>query len=123
MAMQWNLGGWLGAQLGSTCWILIAGLLALQHDQRVGATVLVLFALPNLIGWRLWASRGRLSPVGAARSLILTAGLFGLATVYVLERGGVWDAIQVGGRTSTGVAYGAIVAVVAGLLFLFNRLR
>jgi hypothetical protein len=123
MSMQWNLGGWLGAQFGSTCWILVAGLLALQHDRGVAVTVLVLFAVPNLIGLRLWASRDRLSPVNASRTLITAAGLFGLAAVYVLDSGGVWEVIQVGGRTSAGMAYGTILVVVAGLLFLFHRLR
>ncbi len=123
MPMQWNLGGWLGTQLGGTCWILVAGLLALQHDRRVAVIALVLFTLPNLIGLRLWRSRDRLSPVNALRTLIIAVGLFGLAAVYVLDSGGVWEAIQVGGRASAGMAYGTILVVVTGLLVLFSRLR
>ena len=123
MPVQWNLGGWLGAQLGSTCWMLIAAILTLPHDRGVAATVFILFAIPNLIGLRLWRSRDRLSPRNAMRTLILAAGLFGLAAVYVLDSGGVWEAIQVGGRASAGTAYGTILVVIAGLLFLFSRLR
>lgn len=123
MPMRWNLGGWLGAQLGGTCWILVAGLLALQHDRGVAMTTLVLFALPNLIGLKLWTSRDRLSPVNAIRTLIIAVGLFGLAAVYVLDSGGVWEAIQVGGRASAGMTYATILVLVAGLLVLFSRLR
>ena len=106
MPMRWNLGGWLGAQLGGTCWILIAGLLALQHDRGVAVVTLALFALPNLVGLRLWTSRDRLSPINALRTLLMAVGLFGLAAVYVLDSGGVWEAIQVGGRASAGMDVG-----------------
>ncbi len=85
--------------------------------------VLGLFAIPNLIGLRLWTSRDQLSPIKAIRMLIFAAGLSGLATVYLLDGAGVWEAIQTGGRASAGMAYWTILAVVAGLLFLFSRLR
>lgn len=121
-AFQWNLGGWLGGQLGGTCWILIAALMAFPRDPRVGAIVLALFLIPNVIGWRLWAARERLSPLKGTQAMVLVAGVSGAAAVYALDRAGVWDAIQVGGHVSTGGTYGIIALVVAGLLLLFHSL-
>ena len=117
---QWNLGGWLGGQLGGTCWILVAAVMTFSRDSQVAAVLLGLFAAPNLIGWRLWAARDRLSPLRAMQALVFIAGAFGLAAVFVLERSDLWDAIQVGGRASASSMCGVILAVVAGLLALFH---
>ena len=119
-SFQWNLGGWLGGQLGGTCWILVAAIMAFSRDPQIAAVLLGLFAAPNLIGWRLWAARARLSPLKAMQALVLIAGAFGLAAVFVLERSNLWDAIQVGGRTSASSMYGVILTVVATLLALFH---
>ena len=43
--MKWNLGGWLGSQIGGTCWMVIAGVLAMRYDTAAGAGVLALFGL------------------------------------------------------------------------------
>ncbi len=121
-AFHWNLGGWLGAQLGGTCWILVAGLLAIRHEASVGVTVLALFVLPNLIGWRLWRSQERLSAYRDLQAMALVAGAFGLAAVYVLDGSGLWETIQVGGRASAGRVYLIIIGVVAALLVLFRSI-
>lgn len=121
-AFQWNLGGWLGGQLGGTCWILVAAAMAFPHEPRVATIVLGLFLLPNLIGWRLWAARDRLAALRGMQIMVLVAGAFGVATVYVLDRSGLWEAIQVGGQASSAATYAVIVGVVAGLLLLFHTL-
>ena len=119
-AFQWNLGGWLGGQIGGTCWILVAALMTFPRDPRLGSVLLVLFTIPNVVGWRLWAARERLSPLRGIQTMVIVAGAFGLMTVFALERGGLWDAIQVGGRASAGATYGVIVIVVIALLTLFH---
>ena len=59
--MQWNLGGWLGAQLGSTVWILVAGILSLWVDVNTAIVVITLFVLANAIGSTIWRRREKLS--------------------------------------------------------------
>ena len=116
---QWNLGGWLGAQLGGTCWILIAGLFALPSDTQVGLTVITLFVIPNVIGWRFWRARNRWSAYRALQIMILVEGAFGLMAVYVLDRVGLWETIQQGGTVSAEATYGIILIVIASLMGMF----
>ena len=117
--MQWNLGGWLGGQLGGSVWMLVAGLLSFSEDPIAAATVIVLFALANLIGTMLWRRRERLSPYAAIQMLLPVLGVFGLAAVFVLDRAGVYETIQIGGTISARATYAAIVLVVAALMLIF----
>ena len=59
--MGWNTGGWLGAQIGGSCWMLVAGLLSIPANQTAAITVLGLFGLANLAGWLIWRCRDSLS--------------------------------------------------------------
>ena len=117
--MQWNIGGWLGGQLGGSVWMLVAGLLSFSEDPLAASTVIVLFALANLIGTMLWRRRERLSPYAAIQMLLPMLGIFGLAAVSVLDRAGVYETIQIGGTISAQATYSAIVLVVALLMLIF----
>ena len=117
--MQWNLGGWLGGQLGGSVWMLVAGLLSLSEDPIAAATVIVLFVLANFIGTMLWRRRDRLSPYAAIQLLLPVLGVSGLAAVFVLDRAEVYETIQIGGTISARATYATIVLVVAALMLIF----
>jgi hypothetical protein len=117
--MGWNLGGWLGGQVGGTAWILIAGILAYHKNPDTGMIVLVLFALANLIGFVLWGLRSRFSVHAGLQTLIVMVGVFGAAAVYVLDRADLWEAIQIGGVVSANATYGIIALMVLALMILF----
>lgn len=117
--MQWNLGGWLGAQLGCTAWILVAGVLSLRVDLDTGLVVIALFIVANGIGMAIWRSRERLSAHAGLQMLVPIIGVVGLAAVYVLDRAGIYETIQVGGTVSARSSYGAIISVVAALMLMF----
>lgn len=117
--MQWNLGGWLGGQLGGSVWMLVAGLLSLSEDPIAAATVIVFFVLVNFIGTMLWRRRERLSPYAAIQLLLPVLGVSGLAAVFVLDRAGVYEKIQIGGTISARATYATIVLVVAALMLFF----
>jgi hypothetical protein len=125
--MQWNLGGWLGAQLGSTVWILVAGILSFRADASTALTVIALFIAANIIGFAIWRRRGRMSAYTGIQILLPIVGVAGLATVYVLENSGIYESIQVGGTVSARSTYGLIILVVAVLMlnfwFQFGRER
>ncbi|KAA3628962.1 MAG: hypothetical protein DWQ09_06240 [Proteobacteria bacterium] len=55
--MHWNAGGWFGAQIGATVWMLVAAVLTAIRDPSTGVVVLLLFVVPNVIGLMLWLSR------------------------------------------------------------------
>jgi len=116
--MQWNAGGWFGAQIGATVWMLVAGVLAGIRNVPAGLILLALFAIPNLIGFVLWKRR-RLSCYASTQLLIAAAGVCGLLAVYVLERANAWTQIQSGPAVSAGSTYWLIAAVYGGLLLLF----
>ena len=46
-AFNWNKGGWLGAQLGGTCWLFILGVLIAPQDPLAGAVTLFCFGDPT----------------------------------------------------------------------------
>jgi hypothetical protein len=117
--MQWNLGGWLGAQLGSTVWILVAGILSLWADITTAVVAIGLFVLANVIGMVIWRRRDRLSAYAGIQILLPIVGAVGLAATYVLERSNIFESIQVGGTVSARSTYGIIILVVGALMLMF----
>lgn len=117
--MQWNIGGWLGAQVGSTVWILVAGILSLWVDVNTAIVVISLFVLANVVGMLIWKRRDKMSAYAGIQILLPIVGTAGLATVYVLERSNIYESIQVGGTVSARSTYGIIILVVAVLMLMF----
>ena len=117
--MQWNIYGWLGGQLGGSVWMLVAGLLAYSSDPMAAATVFVFFAVANLVGVILWRRKDSLSPYAGIQILVPVLGALGLAAVYVLDRAGIYEAIQIGGAVSARGTYIIIALVVAALMLMF----
>jgi hypothetical protein len=117
--MRWNIGGWLGAQVGGTVWILVAGILSLWIDVNTAVVVIGLFVLANVVGMLIWKRRDKMSAYAGIQILLLIVGAAGLATVYMLERSNIYEAIQVGGTVSARSTYGIIVLVVAALMLMF----
>lgn len=118
--MEWNPGRWLGAQLGSTVWMLVAGLLSLRSDIGTALVVIGLFVLANACGLLIWRGRDRLSAYSGIQMLLPIVGVAGLAAVYALERAGIWEAIQVGGTVSARATYGIIILTLMALMLLLH---
>ena len=116
--MNWNVGGWFGGQLGATLWMLVAGILTAIRDLPTGIFVVLLFAIPNVVGMVLWLSR-RLSCYASTQLLIGVSSICGLVTVYVLENAKIWMQIQTGAQVSAQSSYWIIGLVYGGLLLMF----
>ncbi len=117
--IRWNLGGWLGAQLGGTLWILVAGILSLWVDVTTAVAVIGMFVVANMIGMGIWRRREKLSAYAGIQILLPIIGAVGLAAVYALERSGIYESIQVGGTISARSTYGIIILVVPALMLMF----
>ncbi len=117
--IRWNLGGWLGAQLGGTLWILVAGILSLWVDVTTAVAVIGMFVVANMIGMGIWRRREKLSAYAGIQILLPIIGAVGLAAVYALERSGIYESIQVGGTVSARSTYGIIILVVPALMLMF----
>ena len=117
--MRWNLAGWLGAQVGGTAWVLVAGILSLWPDVTTGVAIIALFVLANVIGMAIWRRREKLSAYAGIQILLPIVGVVGLTAVYALERSGIYKSIQVGGAVSARSTYGIIILVVPALMLMF----
>jgi len=116
--MYWNAGGWFGGQIGATAWMLVAGILTAIRDFPIGMLVVVLFAIPNVVGVTLWLSR-KLSCYASTQFLIGVSGVCGLVTVHVLESANAWMQMQAGGQVSAQSSYWIIGLVYGGLMLMF----
>lgn len=117
--MQWNLGGWLGGQLGGTAWILVAAILSFRVDVTTAVLVIALFLIANIIGIAIWRRRDRLSAYAGIQIFLPILGAVGLAAVYVLQSARIFEAIQVGATVSARSTYFIIILVIAALMLMF----
>jgi hypothetical protein len=85
---QWNLGGWFGAQIGSTLWLFIMGGILVSKDLVPGLVVIGCGLAPNLLGFLLWGRRDRIAPYTAIQTLFLVMGLCTLLAFIAIDSSG-----------------------------------
>ncbi len=117
--LSWNRGGWLGGQVGGSCWMLVAGLLSIPANLDAAIAVLGLFALANFLGWLVWRRRESLSPYKGLQMLIPILGATGIAAVYVLDSAGIYESIQVGASVTASETIAVLIGVVVVLMIMF----
>ncbi len=67
----WNAGGWFGATIGSTLWLLALGVGVLSEDRTAAVVVVATFIAANLWGILLWRRRARLSAYAGLQWLLV----------------------------------------------------
>lgn len=117
--LSWNRGGWLGGQVGGSCWMLVAGLLSIPANLAAAIAVLGLFALANFLGWLVWRRRDSLSPYKGLQMLIPILGATGIAAVYVLDSAGIYESIQIGASVTASETVAILIGVVVVLMIMF----
>jgi len=117
--LSWNRGGWLGGQVGGSCWMLVAGLLSIPANLDAAIAVLGLFALANFLGWLVCRRRESLSPYKGLQMLIPILGATGIAAVYVLDSAGIYESIQVGASVTASETIAVLIGVVVVLMIMF----
>src|SRR5688572_21378445 len=88
-ALVWNAGGWFGAQLGSTLWLFILGVVLLPRDETGAFLSFGGFALLNLWGRFLWGRRARLGPHAGFQLFLGAASVVFAAVVLALRARGL----------------------------------
>lgn len=86
---QWNTWAWFGAQVGSTLWMLILGIMYCFKDLTIAGIVLGCFLAANAIGLGMWLRRDQLLPYPAIQVLILVIGLATAAIFITLDFFGI----------------------------------
>ena len=90
-AFHWKAGGWFGAQVGSTFWLVVLGVLvSWRGDSAAGTAVIALAVAANGIGLILWEHRGRLRPYPAMLALVGVVGAAALVAFALLDRSSLW---------------------------------
>lgn len=75
---QWNAGGWLGAAVGGTAWMVVtAGFLVSNQEVVVAAVPFSCFLITSLFAYGLWMRRERLDPF---LSLMALLGVLSITT-------------------------------------------
>ncbi|MHC5542335.1 hypothetical protein ACYOEI_29275 [Singulisphaera rosea] len=82
---QWNKGGWIGAQVGCTAWMLVGAVLASFQSARVALVWFACFVLANAASIWLWTRRDRLRAVRGVQLQILVCGVCGLLALVAFD--------------------------------------
>jgi len=106
---QWNTVGWFGAQIGSTLWLLLLGMILLNKTVIIGSIILLFFILPNMMGWIIWNERHRIDPYPAIQALMGVIGFSSLFAVIILDLSSYITKLEPGMRDSPKQAYGYLL--------------
>lgn len=93
-SLQWNAGGWLGAQVGGTLWMLILGCVLMFQGEGAGSALLAAGIAGNLVGAWLWSRRHRMRLHFATQMLFAACGAFAVLALLVLARWGAPGVLQ-----------------------------
>ncbi len=122
-AFVWNAGGWFGAQLGSTLWMLILGAAVLRRDATGGLICLGGWAALNAWGAILWSRRGRLAAHAGFQLFLGAASLVFAAVVLALRARGLSQHPFAGGAVSTYLPLWVLGLAPCLMLFFYLRER
>jgi len=117
---QWNAGGWFGGQIGSTCWMLVCGLMYVWKSPLLGAILFGCFAVANTVGTAIWAKRDRVDPYWAIQILLAVILLFTAVGMVAADWFGVLEEFDRGGGGSKS-AYLCLL-IFPGLFICFHLL-
>ena len=117
----WNAGGFFGALLGATSWMLISALMLFQQDTTLALQVLAIYTLSNGAGIGLWLARGRLSAHTGLQSLLILLALASFAIVALIDSAGLWEAIQWGSSVSANQTYVFMALLWPFIMFIIAR--
>ncbi len=116
---QWDKGGWFGAQVGSTCWLLIAASVLAPQNGTAGAVALLCFLVPNAFGVMLYRKRATLLPHSAIQALLAVIGLFTTGFIFYINKADVVHLLD--DRLGMGRwGFYCVPFLFIGMMFLFS---
>jgi len=88
-AFQWGRAGGFGGPIGATLWLHVLGGRSFVHSSSLGAAILMLGILPNVVGVILWRKRNVVPPYPALQILVASTGLCVLAAICTVAAFGL----------------------------------
>lgn len=122
-AFVWSASAWFGAQIGSTLWLLLLGVLLFRRDGAVAALCFACFAASNTWGGFLWSRRATFSTYAGFQRLLGAVALFTAAVVVTVNLRGLSQGQESSEFVSTHLPYWAIGIVPAMMLVFAWRER
>lgn len=120
-AFTWNVGGWFGAQFGSTLWVLILGFVLFRKDALAAWICVASFLVLNVWGMYLWRNRERLAAYAGLQRFLLAASAIIALVVVVVNNRGLSEPPE--GLVSTYLPYWVVAVDPAVMLLFFLRER
>ncbi len=119
---QWNAAGWIGAQLGATCWLAPLAILLFLKKDAVGALLIATaFGAVNVLGLFLWLRRDRIPPYPAIQTLLGGCALAALATLFFVITSPVMQRDVLAGWKPWNALFS--LSVFPGLMVMFHFLE
>lgn len=122
-AFAWNAGGWFGAQIGSTLWLLILGAVLLPGDSLTAWACLSGFLALNGWGWHLWHRRQHLGAHAALQRFLAAATAVIAGVVALVNARGLSEPPAPGALVSTQLPYWVVGVAPALMLVFYLRER
>lgn len=91
--MTWQAGGWFGAQVGGTLWLLFLAVVLAGPHPAAAVVAGMSFVVANLFGWRLWRRRATLSARNATLILLGVEFAAGLISLIAADVSGALDGV------------------------------
>jgi hypothetical protein len=82
---QWNTGGWFGAQIGSTVWMLLVATWMAPLAPEIAVVGLLCFVVPNVLGTWTWCRRDWIAPHLAIQMLMASLTASSLLLLITLD--------------------------------------
>ncbi len=121
---QWNPGGWWGASLGATAWMLVTAGFLVAHDQAgLSLVPIACFLLTNLVAGFLWVRRERLFPF---QGLLILLSVLAVAVPVAWTAVGGWasrEVLQNMNWPSSVFVSGQVFLLVPAIMIWFGRLE
>jgi len=119
---QWNSGGWFGAQIGATLWVLIGGIVLWPESSAAGIAGVTAFVIPNAAGLALYMNRHRIAPYPAIQVLLFMIGAFSFGFIVYLDRTGLIQRFDPR-LASDSWGFYALPGGFAALMLVFHRME
>ena len=115
---QWSTGGWFGAQIGMTAWLVILGIAQIYKGYVLAGTMLTVCGIiPNWIGYAIWTRRDRIQPYAALQMIL--GIVFAFTIMAIISHDQLLSPLTIDDRFGTGRQTYKLLAIFPAMMLMF----
>ncbi len=115
---QWSTGGWYGAQIGATAWLVLLGIAQVYKGHVLSGAILTICGIiPNWIGYAIWKRRDRVQPYPAIQMLL--GVVFAFTILAIVGHDQLLSPLTIDERFGTGRQTYKVLALFPAMMLLF----